>query len=111
VPAPLTVRELATPVRKAVRKLGFKLGDHAEDAITKSALLPECATEAAILARLAGVPRTTVLTWMANARAKQAAIQQERLELLGNPSDVLVFVDVHGCVCSHRSEAVEAAAR
>lgn len=108
---PITVQDLRVHVRKALITLGFKPGDTAESAICNSPLLPECATEAAIIAKLAGVPRTTVLTWMARHRAKQAAIQQERLELLGDPSDVLVFIDAHGSVCGDRSEALEAVAR
>lgn len=95
----LTVRELAAPVRKACRKAGFKLADSAEDAIRGSALLPESSIEATILARLAGVPRTTVLTWMINQRRKAAEVQAERLELLGPPTAFAVYVNASGVVC------------
>jgi hypothetical protein len=95
----LTVGELAAPVRNACKKAGFKPTDTAEDAIRGSDLLPESSTEITILAKLAGVPRTTVLTWVIHQRQKAAAIQAERLELLGGPDFFRVQVDASGVVC------------
>ena len=95
----LTVAGLRPIVQKACLKAGFQLTDSAEAAIRGSALLPESSTEATILAKLAGVPRTTVLTWMVNQRRKAAEIQAERLELLGGPECFRVQVDASGVVC------------
>jgi hypothetical protein len=107
----LRVQGLRPLVRKACLAAGFEDTDTAEKAIRGSALLPTNSAEAAILAKLSGVPRTTVLSWVAHAKAQADEIQRERLELLGPPGNVIVFVAPDGCVCCDRSEAVEAAAR
>jgi len=96
----LTVGELAAPVRKACLKAGFKSTDTAEDAIRGSELLPENSSEVTILAKLAGVPRTTVLGWVIKQRQQAAAIQAERLELLGPPTTFAVYINASGVVCT-----------
>lgn len=97
---PVLVGELAETVRKACLRGGFSLTDKAEDAIRGSELLPESGSEITILAKLAGVPRTTVLTWVIHQRQRAAAIQAERLELLGHPAAFAVYVNASGVVCS-----------
>jgi len=108
---PLTVRELSNPVRRHLRELGFKLSDRAESALTSSGLLPENTAEAVILAKLAGLSPGTVLCWLARYRTRQKAIQAERLQLLGDPSETLVFIASDGSVCGDRQEALEASCR
>lgn len=107
----IRVQGLRPLVRKACLAAGFKDTDAAEKAIRGSALLPTNSAEGAILAKLSGVPRTTILNWMAHAKAQADAIQAERLELLGPPGNIIVFVAPDGCVCCDRNEAAEAAAR
>ena len=101
----LTVGELSPHVQKACLRAGFGIADTAEDAIRGSELLPESSSEATILAKLAGVPRTTVLTWMINQRKKAAEIQAERLELLGGSECFTVYVTPGGVVCGEKEVA------
>lgn len=102
---PITVKELALPIRKVAIKAGFKLRDAAEKAVRESALAPTSNAEATVLAKLAKVPRTTVLSWMRKYRKEQAAIQAERLELLGPAhTNFTVYVCADGVVCGHKDE-------
>ena len=55
--------------------------------------------EITLLAKLAGVKRATVCTWVIHQRQRAAAIQAERLELLGGPDFFRVAVNSSGVVC------------